>query len=62
MVWLTDGFVSGYSCHMSVRTGFPDHTKQIKFQIQRPSDVETPVPSYLSTEVKQHWDGQYLDG
>jgi hypothetical protein len=30
---------------VSVRTGLPDHIKQTKFQIQRPSDVETPVPS-----------------
>jgi hypothetical protein len=26
------------------------------------SDVETPVPSILSTEVKQHRDSQDLDG
>jgi hypothetical protein len=52
-------FVSGYSYHMSVRTGLPDHTMQTKFQSQRPSDVETPVPSILSTEVNQHWDSQY---
>jgi hypothetical protein len=32
-------FVSGYSYNMSVRTGFPDHTMQTKFQRQRPSDV-----------------------
>jgi hypothetical protein len=38
-------FVSGYSYHMSVRTGLPDHTMQTKFQSQRPSDVETTVPS-----------------
>jgi hypothetical protein len=38
-------FVSGYSYHMSVRTRLPDHTLQTKFQSQRPSDVETPVPS-----------------
>jgi hypothetical protein len=38
-------FVSGYSYHMSVRSGLPDHTIQTKFQSQRPSDVETPVPS-----------------
>jgi hypothetical protein len=38
-------FVSGYSHHMSVRTGLLDHTMQTKFQSQRPSDVETPVPS-----------------
>jgi hypothetical protein len=25
-------FVSGYSYHMSVRTGLPDHTMQTKFQ------------------------------
>jgi hypothetical protein len=37
-------FVSGYSYHMSVRTRLPDHTKQTKFQSQRPNDVETPVP------------------
>jgi hypothetical protein len=42
-------FVSGYSYH----------TKQTKFQSQRPNDVETPVPS---TEVQQHQDSQYLDG
>jgi hypothetical protein len=45
MVWLTDDFVLGYSYHVSVRTWFPDHTKQTKFEIQRPSNVETPVPS-----------------
>jgi hypothetical protein len=38
-------FVSGYSYHMSVRTRLYDHTKQTKFQSQRPNDVETPVPS-----------------
>jgi hypothetical protein len=38
-------FVSGYSYHMSVRTGLPDNAMQTKFQSQRPSDVETPVPS-----------------
>jgi hypothetical protein len=38
--------VSGYSYHMSVRTGLPDYTIQTKFPSQRPSDVETPVPSY----------------
>jgi hypothetical protein len=37
-------FVSGYSYHMSVRTRLSDHTKQTKFQSQRPNDVETPVP------------------
>jgi hypothetical protein len=52
-------FVSGYSYHMSVRT---DHTKQTKFQSQRPNDVETPVSSISSTEVQQHRDSQYLDG
>jgi hypothetical protein len=35
----------GYSYHMSVRTGLPDHTMQTKFKFKRPSDVETPVPS-----------------
>jgi hypothetical protein len=40
-----DGLGSGYSYHMSVRTRLPDHTMQTKFQSQRPSDVETPVPS-----------------
>jgi hypothetical protein len=45
MVWLTGDFGSGYSYDMSVRTGLSDHTKQTKFQSQRPSDVETPVPS-----------------
>jgi hypothetical protein len=30
---------------MSVRTRLSDHTKQTKFQRQRPNDVETPVPS-----------------
>jgi hypothetical protein len=56
-------FVSGYSYHMSVRTRLSDHTKQTKFQSQRPNDVETPVRSlYLSTEVKQHRESQYLDG
>jgi hypothetical protein len=38
-------FVSRYSYHMSVRTRLPDHTKQTKFQSQRPNDVETSVPS-----------------
>jgi hypothetical protein len=38
------------------------HTMQTKFHSQRPSDVKTPVPSILSTEVKQHRDSQYLDG
>jgi hypothetical protein len=38
-------FVSGYSYHMNVRTRLSDHTKQTKLQSQRPSDVETPVPS-----------------
>jgi hypothetical protein len=38
-------FVSGYSYHMSVRTWLSDHTKQTKFQSQRPNVVETPVPS-----------------
>jgi hypothetical protein len=38
-------FVSGFSYHMSVRTRLSDHTKQTKFQSQRPNDVETPVPS-----------------
>jgi hypothetical protein len=55
-------FVLGYSYHMSVRTRLSDHTKQTKFQSQRPNDVETPVPSILSTEVQQHRDSQYLDG
>jgi hypothetical protein len=56
-------FVSGYSYHMSDRTGLPDITKQTKFQSQRPSDVKkTPVPSILSTEVKQHRDSRYLNG
>jgi hypothetical protein len=36
-------FVSGYSYHRSVCTGLPDHTMLTKFQ--RPSNVETPVPS-----------------
>jgi hypothetical protein len=40
-----DGLGSGNSYHMSVRTGLPDHAMQTKFQSQRPSDVETPVPS-----------------
>jgi hypothetical protein len=38
-------FLLGYSYHMSVRTGLPDHTMQTKFQRQLPIDVETPVPS-----------------
>jgi hypothetical protein len=38
-------FVSGYSYHMSVRTRLSDHKMQTKFQSQRPSDVETHVPS-----------------
>jgi hypothetical protein len=38
-------FVSGYSYHMGVCTRLSDHTKQTKFQSQRPNDVETPVPS-----------------
>jgi hypothetical protein len=33
-----DGLGSGYSYHMSVRTGLPDHTMQTKFQSQRPKD------------------------
>jgi hypothetical protein len=40
-----DGLGSGNSYHMSIRTGLPDQTMQTKFQIQRPSDVETPFPS-----------------
>jgi hypothetical protein len=52
-------FVSGYSYHMSVRTRLSDHTKQTKFQSQRPNDVETPVPSISSTEVQQHLYSQY---
>jgi hypothetical protein len=40
-----DGLGSGYSYHMNVCTGLPDHTMQTKYQSQRPSDVETPVPS-----------------
>jgi hypothetical protein len=55
-------FVLGYSYHMSVRTRLSDHTKQTKFQSQRPNDFETPAPSILSTEVQQHRDSQYLDG
>jgi hypothetical protein len=55
-------FVSDYSYHMSVRTRLPDITKQTKFQSQRPSDLKMPVPSNLSTEVKQHQDSRYLDG
>jgi hypothetical protein len=43
-------FVSGYSYHMSVRTRLSDHTKQTKFQSQRPSDVETPVPSIFKVQ------------
>jgi hypothetical protein len=42
MVWSTGDFGSGYSYDISVRTGLSDHTKQTKFQSQRPSDVETP--------------------
>jgi hypothetical protein len=53
--------VSGYSYRMSVRTMLPDHTKQIEFQ-KRPSNVSTPVPSILNTELKQSRDSQYLDG
>jgi hypothetical protein len=49
-LWSGD-FVSGYSYHMSVRTRLSDHTKQTKFQSSL----------YLSTEVKQHRDSQYLD-
>jgi hypothetical protein len=55
-------FVSGYSYHMSVRTGLPDHTMQTKYQSQRPSDVENTCSLYLSTEVKQHRVSPYLDG
>jgi hypothetical protein len=40
-----DRLGSGYLYHMSVRTRLSDHTMQTKFQSQRPSDVETPVPS-----------------
>jgi hypothetical protein len=47
MVWLTDDFVSGYSYHVCVRTGLTDHRKQTKFQIQRPTDVETPTCSFF---------------
>jgi hypothetical protein len=43
-LWSGD-FVSGFSYHMSVRTGLPDHTMQTKFQSQWPSDVETQVTS-----------------
>jgi hypothetical protein len=35
----SNDFVSGYSYHMSVRTGLPDHTMQTKFQSQWSSDV-----------------------
>jgi hypothetical protein len=42
-------FVSGYSYHMSDRTRLSDHTKQTKFQSQRPNHVKTPVPSISST-------------
>jgi hypothetical protein len=38
-------FALGYSYYMSVRTRLSDHMKQMKFQSQRPKDVETPVPS-----------------
>jgi hypothetical protein len=55
-------FVSGYSYHMSVRTRLSDYTKQTKYQSQWPNDVETPVPSILSTEMQLHRDSQYLDG
>jgi hypothetical protein len=41
----SDDFVSGYSYHMSVRPGLPDHTMQTKFQSHLSRDVETPVPS-----------------
>jgi hypothetical protein len=34
---------------------------QTKFQSQWPSDVETPVPTYLSTEVKHHRVGDRLE-
>jgi hypothetical protein len=37
-------FVSGYSYYVSVRTRLSDHTKQTKFQSQKPSYVETPGP------------------
>jgi hypothetical protein len=47
-------FLPDCSYHMSDRTGLPDQTKQTKFQSQWPSVVKTPVPSILSTEVKQH--------
>jgi hypothetical protein len=33
-----------------------------KLQSQRPFHVKTPVPTILSTEIKQHQDSQYLDG
>jgi hypothetical protein len=56
-------FVSGYSYHMSVRTGLPDHTMQTKFQSQLPRYVESCTCSlYLITEVKQQRVSQYLDG
>jgi hypothetical protein len=43
--------VSGYSYHMSVHTGLPNHAMQTKFQCQRASGVETQC---LNTEVTQH--------
>jgi hypothetical protein len=55
-------FVSGYSYHMSVRTGLPDHTMQTKFQSQRPSDDETTVPSIWVQKLSSIKDSQYLDG
>jgi hypothetical protein len=39
-------FVSGYSYHMSVRTRLSDHTKQTKFQSQRPSMLKHLFPLF----------------
>jgi hypothetical protein len=47
-------FVPGYSYHMSVRNGLPT--------IQCRPNSKANGLVMLSTEVKQHWYSQYLDG
>jgi hypothetical protein len=42
---LFDKFLNHYFNPSLVRTRLSDHTKQTKFQSQRPNNVETPVPS-----------------
>jgi hypothetical protein len=60
-------FVSGYSYHMSVRIRLPDQTMQTKFQSQRPSNVETSVPStwvqkWSNIRTVSTWVGDRLIG